>query len=118
MPGAYIPIFLFLLVAIAFVTVVFIVSWLAQPEKYNKVKLEPYECGIVPLQEPVQRFPVKFYLVAMLYVIFDIEIVFLYPWAVILRQFKIFALLEMAAFVGVLLVGYFYVWKKGAFDWE
>jgi len=62
--------------------------------------------------------PVRFYLVAVLFILFDIEVVFLYPWAVVLRQLKLFALLEMLAFMGVLLVGYFYVWKKGAFDWE
>ncbi len=117
MPGAYIPIFLFLLVAIAFVTVVFIVSWLAQPEKYNKVKLEPYECGIEPQTDARDRYSIRYYLVAMLFVIFDVETVFMFPWAVIVDELAWFGLIEMFVFLAILVTGYVYAWRKGALEW-
>ena len=117
MLSAYIPIFLFLLVAIAFVFVVLIVSWLAQPQKYNKVKLEPYECGIEPLTDARDRYSVRYYLVAMLFVIFDIETVFLFPWAVIMDELAVFGLIEMFVFLGILIAGYAYAWRKGALEW-
>jgi NADH-quinone oxidoreductase subunit A len=78
----------------------------------------PYECGMDPFGEARARFSIKFYLVAVLFIIFDIEAVFLYPWAVIFRELKIFGLMEMAVFIAILLVGFVYVWKKGALEWE
>ncbi len=90
------------------------------PRKWTPSKLDPYECGIVPEPESSierERFPVKFYLVAMLFIIFDIETVFLYPWAVAYDELKVFGLFEMAAFIGILLAAYAYVWKRGGLEW-
>lgn len=89
------------------------------PQRPSPAKNAPYECGITPVQTPTaDRFPVKFYLVAMLFIIFDIELVFFYPWAVIFRELKLFGLIEMGVFVALLLVAYFYVLRSGALDWE
>ena len=86
--------------------------------KITPQKMLPYECGMEPIGEARKPFSVKFYIVAMLFIIFDIEAVFLYPWAVIFKDLKIFGLAEMAVFIGILLVGFIYVWKKGALEWE
>ena len=83
----------------------------------NRVKDMPYECGIVPTGNARERFSVKFYLVGMLFILFDIEAVFLYPWAVVFRELKMFAFFEMLIFVVLILVGFFYIYKKGALDW-
>jgi NADH-quinone oxidoreductase subunit A len=83
----------------------------------NRVKDMPYECGIVPTGDARERFSVKFYLVAMLFILFDIEAIFLYPWAVVYKQLKMFAFLEMLAFVALVMAGFFFVWKKGVLDW-
>ena len=117
MLSAYIPIFLFLLVAIAFVIVVLVTSSLAQSEKYNKVKLEPYECGIEPQTDARDRYSVRYYLVAMLFVIFDVETVFMFPWAVIMGKLAWFGLIEMLVFLAILVAGYAYAWRKGALEW-
>src|ERR1700688_645000 len=84
----------------------------------NKVKDMPYECGIVPTGDARHRFSVKFYLVAMLFILFDIEAIFLYPWAVVYRELKMFAFVEMLVFIFLILCGFFYIWKKGALDWS
>ncbi|MDX2150256.1 MAG: NADH-quinone oxidoreductase subunit A [Bryobacteraceae bacterium] len=84
----------------------------------NKVKDTPYECGINPTGSARERFSVKFYLVAMLFILFDIEAIFLYPWAVVYRQLKLFAFVEMLLFIVLVLAGYFYIWKMGALDWS
>src|SRR3978361_1777370 len=83
----------------------------------NKVKDSPYECGIEPTGDARHRFSVKFYLVAMLFILFDIEAIFLYPWAVVYKQLKMFAFLEMLVFVVLILAGFFFIWKKGVLDW-
>ncbi len=83
----------------------------------NKVKDSPYECGITPVGSARNRFSVKFYLVAMLFILFDIEAIFLYPWAVVYRELKLFAFFEMLLFMALVLVGFFYIWKKGVLDW-
>lgn len=83
----------------------------------NKVKDMPYECGIAPTGDAQHRFSVKFYLVAMLFILFDIEAIFLYPWAVVFKQLKMFGFLEMLAFVLPILAGFFFIWKKGVLDW-
>src|SRR5246127_1469905 len=92
-------------------------SFLLGKRVQNKVKDQPYECGMTPVGDARERFSVKFYLVAMLFILFDIEAIFLYPWAVILRQLKMFGFWEMLVYVGIVLVGFFYVWKKGVLDW-
>jgi NADH-quinone oxidoreductase subunit A len=117
MRNAYIPIFLFLLVAIGFAVVTLLVSRLVQPSKYNKVKLEPYECGIEPQTDARDRYSVRYYLVAMLFVIFDVETVFMFPWAVIMDELGLFGLIEMLIFLAILVAGYAYAWKKGALEW-
>jgi NADH-quinone oxidoreductase subunit A len=83
----------------------------------NVVKDEPYECGMTPTGDARGRFSVKFYLVAMLFILFDIEAIFLYPWAVVYKQLKMFAFLEMLVFVILILAGFFFIWKKGVLDW-
>ncbi|HXY11703.1 MAG TPA: NADH-quinone oxidoreductase subunit A [Terriglobales bacterium] len=83
----------------------------------SRAKLSPYECGMVPVGDARSRFSVKFYLVAMLFILFDVEAVFLYPWAVILRRLKMFGFWEMLVYIAIVLVGFFYVWKKGVLDW-
>lgn len=84
----------------------------------NKVKDSPYECGMVPIGTAKERFSVKFYLVAMLFILFDVEAVFLYPWVVVFRQLRMVALVEMGIFVALILSGFFYIWKKGVLDWS
>jgi len=84
----------------------------------NKVKEMPYECGIPPVGSARERFSVKFYLVAMLFILFDIEAIFLYPWAVVFRELKMFAFVEMTIFIALVLCGLFFVWKKGVLDWS
>ena len=83
----------------------------------NKIKDTPYECGIAPTGDARQRFSVKFYLVAMLFILFDIEAIFLYPWAVVYKQLKMFGFFEMLTFVVLILAGFFFIWKKGVLDW-
>jgi NADH-quinone oxidoreductase subunit A len=84
----------------------------------NRVKDAPYECGITPLGSVRERFSVKFYVVAMIFILFDIETVFLYPWAVVYRELKMFGFVEMLIFIVLILSGFFYIWKKGALSWS
>ena len=95
-----------------------ILSSLLGPRRPNKVKGEAYECGIDPVGTARLRFSVKFYIIAMLFILFDIEAIFLYPWAVMFQQLKLFGLIEMFAFLGFLVMGYVYLWKRGALDWD
>ncbi|MFB3853251.1 MAG: NADH-quinone oxidoreductase subunit A [Vicinamibacterales bacterium] len=113
----YVPIFLFVLVAIGFALSALILAWLVRPERYNKVKLEPYECGIEVTTDARDRYSIRYYLVAMLFVIFDVETVFMFPWAVIMDQLALFGLIEMMVFLIILVVGYFYAWRQGALEW-
>ncbi len=92
-------------------------SGLIHSEKYNKVKLEPYECGIEPVTDARDRYSIRYYLVAMLFVIFDVETVFMFPWAVIFNKLLLFGLIEMVVFIFILVVGYYYAWQKGALEW-
>ncbi|MBI1794531.1 MAG: NADH-quinone oxidoreductase subunit A [Chloroflexi bacterium] len=88
------------------------------PNKKSNVKSEPYESGMVTIGPGIRRMPVRFYLIAVLFILFDIEVIFFLPWAVVLRQLGLFGLAEMAVFIVILLVGYIYAWKKGALEWE
>ncbi|NJC96345.1 MAG: NADH-quinone oxidoreductase subunit A [Anaerolineales bacterium] len=88
------------------------------PKKESAVKSMPYESGMTPYGEGTRRMPVRFYLVAVLFILFDIEVVFFLPWAITFRQLGLFGLIEMVIFIAILLVGYFYAWKKGALEWE
>ncbi len=114
----YFPVLVQLIIAIAIAAGLIGVSFLLGKKVKDKVKDSPYECGIAPTGSARERFSVKFYLVAIVFILFDIEAVFLYPWAVVYRQLKIFGFFEMLLFIGLVLVGFFYVWKKGALDWS
>ena len=114
----YIPILMFLLIAIAFAGGTILMSTLIVPRRANRVKMAPYECGVEPVGTARERFSIKFYLVAVLFILFDIEAVFLYPWAVAFRQLGLYGLVEMLLFIVILMVGYLYLLKKRALDWE
>lgn len=114
----YLPIALMTLLGTGFAIASLMLSRLVAPNNPTKEKLAPYECGIVPLQEPVQRFPVKFYLVAMLFVIFDVEIIFLFLWAVRMDQFGWLGIGAVVLFMLMLIETLAYVWKRGALDWN
>jgi NADH-quinone oxidoreductase subunit A len=107
-----------ILLAIAMVVLPNVLSRLLRLNKPNPTKLQPYECGMTPTGGARVRFSIKFYLVAMLFILFDIEAIFLYPWAVVHRWLGWFGLIEMLIFVAILAVGYVYIWKRGAFQWE
>ncbi len=115
----YLPIIVLLVLGVVFAALSFVASSLFAPRKRPTVaKLAPYECGIVPDRELPQRFPVRFYLVAMIFIIFDIEIVFLYPWAVTFQKLGAFGLVEMVTFVVTVLIAYAYVWRRGGLEWD
>jgi NADH-quinone oxidoreductase subunit A len=114
----YVPILILVVLAGLFAGGSILLSALLGPRRPTAEKLSPYECGIEPVGTARERFSVKFYLVAMLFIVFDMEIVFLYPWAVVFKQLKLFGLVAMGTFLLVLLVGYFYVWKKGGLEWD
>jgi NADH-quinone oxidoreductase subunit A len=114
----YFPVLLQIVIAILVATGMIGVSYILGHRLRNKVKDMPYECGITPVGDARHRFSVKFYLVAMLFILFDIEAIFLYPWAVVYRELKMFAFVEMLLFIVLILAGFFYIWKKGALDWS
>ncbi len=114
----YLPIAIMFGIAVGFAVMSLVLSRLIAPKNPTPEKLEPYECGIVPLQDPVQRFPVKFYLVAMLFVIFDIEIVFLFAWAVRFHDLGWYGVGAVGVFTVLLIETLVYVWKRGALDWN
>jgi NADH-quinone oxidoreductase subunit A len=123
MLGAYLPIVLLVVIAIAFGLGSLVFSSLIGVKKPSTVKLSPYECGCEPVGSARERFSIKFYLIAMLFILFDIECVFMYPWAVVYKDFiagglGTFIFIEMLVFIAILFVGYIYVWKKGALEWE
>jgi len=118
----YLPVMIQGLAVVAMAAGMVILSWLLGKHKPSKTKLSAYECGMAPTGDARERFSVKFYLVAMLFILFDVESVFLYPWAVILKELKamgqgLFALSEMFVYIAIVLVGFFYIWKKGVLDW-
>ena len=117
MVDAYVPILLFILIALGFAIFTLGFASLIRSERYNKVKLEPYECGIEPLTDARDRYSVRYYLVAMLFVIFDVETIFMFPWAVNMDRLALFGLIEMVVFLFILVVGYLYAWRKGALEW-
>jgi NADH-quinone oxidoreductase subunit A len=118
MLGAYLPILLLVIVAVLFGMVALVFSSLIGPKKPSALKLSPYESGCEPVGTARERFSIKFYLIAMLFILFDIEAVFLYPWAILYKKLGMFGLAEMGVFIVILFVGYIYVWKKGALEWE
>ena len=114
----YIPVLMFVLAAISFAVITIGASTIIMPRRKSARKMAPYECGVEPVGSARNRFSVKFYLVAVLFILFDIEAVFLYPWAVAFRQLGLYGLIEMALFIVILLVGYVYLLKKRALEWE
>ena len=118
---AYWPVMIFFAVAAVFPVLPVVLGRFVRPNLYGKAKMRPYECGIDPVTEAHDRFTVRYYIVAMLFLIFDVETIFLLPWAIIFMgddfSFTKFALLEMFVFIGILIVGYYYAWRKGALEW-
>ncbi|BCX04542.1 MAG: NADH-quinone oxidoreductase subunit A [Candidatus Roseilinea sp.] len=116
----FLPVFILLFLSTALAVLVVLISILFGPRRRanNPVKIQPYESGMRAIGQGQRRFSVRFYLIAVLFIIFDIEVIFFYPWAVAFRQLGWFGLIEMLIFVGILLVGYFWIWKKGALEWE
>jgi NADH-quinone oxidoreductase subunit A len=118
LPVHYLPVLIFIFIAFGFGAMTILAGNVLRPKRPYLEKLFPYESGMHPETDARQQFPLRYYLIAMIFVIFDIEVVFLYPWAVSFRGLGLFALVEMFVFLGILLVGYFYAWKKGALEWE
>jgi len=117
-PLDYLPIFILIVAATLFAFLAVAVPALFGPRRPTPAKLDVYESGMLPYGDARRRFPVQYYVVAVLFILFDIEVIFFYPWAVMLRQLRVFGLIQMAIFVGILLIGFIYVWKKGALDWR
>src|SRR5436305_10313511 len=112
------PIFILVTLAILFGAFIMVLTTILGPKKLTPEKLAPYECGLQEIEAPKRRFPVKYLLTGMLFIVFDIEIVSFYPLAVLLHQLKVFGLIELLVFLLILMIGYVYVWRKGAFTWE
>lgn len=117
-PEHYVPILLFLLVAIGFGAISLTVGKLIRPKNPYKDKNAPYECGVPPINDARERFSIRYYVIAMLFLVFDVEVVFLYPWAVDFSRLGLFGLVEMMIFIFILLIGYVYAWKKEALEWD
>jgi NADH-quinone oxidoreductase subunit A len=116
--SAYLPIALFAFAVVSFASAALLVGKLIRPAgRDQEGKLEPYECGVEPVRDARQRFSVRFYIVAMLFLIFDVETIFLFPWAVQFRQLALFGFVEMVIFIAILVFGYAYAWKRGALEW-
>jgi len=118
MTSPYLPVLIHFLVVVAVAAAILGLSAWVGVKRPSRVKLSPYECGIPPVGDARERFSVSFYLVAMLFILFDVEVVFLYPWAVIFKSLKWFGFVEMLLYIAILLAGYVYLWKKGALDWK
>jgi NADH-quinone oxidoreductase subunit A len=117
MPETYLPILVMLLLAGAFAAIALTASALLGPRRPNPSKGEPYESGILPFGDARRRIPIQFYVIAVLFILFDVEVILMYPWAVSARKLGGFGLVEMAIFVVILLIGFIYAWKNGAFKW-
>ena len=117
MPQNYIPIFIFFVVALAIPVVTLAVAKLLRPENPTQEKLAPYECGVDPVGDSRGRYTVRFYIIAILFVVFDVETIFLFPWAVQFKALGLFGFVEMMLFLAILVVGYIWIWKKGALEW-
>ena len=115
---SYAPLLIHLLVAMGLAGTILLLSIFVGQRRPSRAKLQPYECGIRPTGDAREPFSVKFYLVAMVFILFDVEAIFLYPWAYVYRELRWFGFVEMLLYILVLLVGYVYLWKKGALDWN
>ena len=117
-PLNYLPIVMFMGVALAFGLVSLLVGWVVRPSRPYKAKLIPYESGSPLFQDARVQFPMRYYIIAMLFVVFDIEVVFMIPWAVVFHKLGVVGLVEMFLFIAILVVGFWYAWKKGALEWD
>jgi len=117
-PLNYVPIVIFVLIGAAFGVVTLLLGWLVRPNRPYRAKLLPYESGSPLFMDARIQFPMRYYIIAMLFVIFDIEIVFMFPWAVVFKKLGLLGLVEMGLFIAILVVGFWYVWKKGALEWD
>jgi NADH-quinone oxidoreductase subunit A len=115
--AGYVPIFLFMGLAFLFPVVTLLVAKLIRPQSGGEGKLSPYECGVDPESDARQRYAIRYYVVAILFVIFDVETIFLFPWAIIFKKLALFGLAEMLVFLSILIVGYVWIIKKGALNW-
>lgn len=114
----YLPILVFIVVGLAFGVIAIAMGFVLGPHRPDSEKLSPYECGFEAFEDSRMKFDVRYYLVAILFIIFDLEIAFLFPWAVVLREIGMFGFLAMMLFLGILVIGFIYEWKKGALQWE
>jgi len=114
----YFPVLLFILVGLGFGCVPILLGWLVAPNKPDAEKLSPYECGFEAFEDARMKFDVRYYLVAILFILFDLEIAFLFPWAIVLKEIGMFGFVSMMVFLAILVVGFIYEWMKGALDWE
>lgn len=117
-PLNYVPILFFIIIAIGFGAVSLLAGMVVRPSRPYRAKLAPYESGSPLFSDARVQFPMRYYIIAMLFVIFDIEFVFLFPWAVDFKRLGLLGLMEMIVFIGILLVGFWYAWKKGALEWD
>lgn len=118
MPDEYLPVFVFIVLTSLIGIGILLVASFFRPRRPYSEKLMPYESGITPVGEPRYRFSVRFYIIAMLFVVFDVEAIFVYPWAIVFDKLGLFAFIEMIIFIVILLIGYIYAWKKEAFRWD
>ena len=114
----YLPTLLFLIVATGIGVALIIIGNVLGPKRPTAEKLSPYECGFAAFEDARMQFDVRYYLVAILFIVFDLEIAFVFPWAVVFRELGVFGLVEMGVFIALLVIGFVYVWKKGALEWE
>ncbi len=117
MPENYVPAFIFIGIILVLIPLTLVIAKIVRPENPNRVKLMPYECGIDPVDNARGRYTVRFYIIAILFVVFDVETIFLFPWAVQFKALGLFGLIEMLVFLAILIVGYVWIWKKGALEW-
>lgn len=118
MLAEYLPIVIFLTIAAVIGVALLVLGSLLGPKRPSAEKLAPYECGFEAFEDARMKFDVRYYLIAILFIVFDLEIAFMFPWAVVFRDLNMLGLVEMALFLGLLLVGFVYCWKKGALEWE
>lgn len=113
----YAPLLIHIVVAATLAGILVLLSWAVGWRRPNRAKLQPYECGVLPTGDAREPFSVKFYLVAMIFILFDVEAIFLLPWALVYKELRLFGFVEMMLFIGVVLAGYWYLWKTGSLDW-
>jgi NADH-quinone oxidoreductase subunit A len=117
MPANYVPVFIFVALIVIAIPLTLVIARVVQPQKPSKTKAMAYECGVDPIGDSRGRYTVRFYVIAILFVVFDVETIFLFPWAVQYKALGLFGLVEMLVFLGILIAGYVWVWKKGALEW-